>query len=78
MFEILRHYVNRDKPGSYAYFGSAIRHLCDEFVLLFFAMIMCFFTCFGARREKKKAVTAQKEAKVAPRKKIFGLFRVRR
>ena len=73
-FGVLRHHVNHDKSGSHAYFGSAMWCLCVAFVLLFFAMVIVTFTCFSARREKKKTITAQKEAKAAPRKKRFGVF----
>jgi hypothetical protein len=37
-------------------------------------MIIVKFTCFSARREKKKATAVQKEARAAPRKKRFGIF----
>jgi amino acid transporter len=74
LFRILRHHVNHDRSGSRAEFGSAMWCLCVAFILLFFAMIIVTFTCFSARREKKKAVAGQKEARAAPRKKRFGLF----
>jgi amino acid transporter len=74
-FEVLRHHVNHDKSGSHTYFGSAMWCLCVAFVLLFFAMFIVTFTCWSARREKKKkAGTMQRETKAAPRKKRFGLF----
>jgi hypothetical protein len=37
-------------------------------------MIIVTFTCFSARREKKKVAAVQKEARVAPRKKRLGIF----
>jgi amino acid transporter len=74
LFGILRHHVNHDRSGSRAYFGSAMWCLCVAFVLLFFAMIIVTFTCFSARREKKKAVAVQKEARPATRKKRFGIL----
>jgi phosphotransferase system glucose/maltose/N-acetylglucosamine-specific IIC component len=74
LFGILRHRVNHDRSGSRAEFGSAMWCLCVAFILLFFAMIIVTFTCFTARREKKKAVAGQKEARAAPRSKRFGLF----
>ena len=74
LFGILRHHVNHDRSGSRAYFGEAIWCLCAAFVLLFFAMIIVTFTCFSARREKKKVAAVQKEARAAPRKKRFGIF----
>jgi uncharacterized membrane protein len=74
LFGILRHHVNHDRSGSRAYFGEAIWCLCVAFVLLFFAMIIVTFTCFSARREKKKAVAVQKESRAAPRKKRVGIF----
>jgi heme/copper-type cytochrome/quinol oxidase subunit 2 len=73
-FGVLRHRVNHAKSGSHAYFGSAMWCLCVAFVLLFFAMVIVTFTCWSARREKKKAATVQREAKSAPRKKSFGVF----
>ena len=73
-FGVLRHHVNHDRSGSRAYFGSAMWCLCVAFVLLFFAMVFVTFTCFSARRGKKKAAMAQGEAKTASRKKRFGLF----
>jgi heme/copper-type cytochrome/quinol oxidase subunit 2 len=73
-FGVLRHRVNHAKSGSHAYFGSAMWCLCVAFVLLFFAMVIVTFTCWSARREKKKAATVQREAKIAPRKKSFGVF----
>jgi hypothetical protein len=73
-FGVLRHRVNHSRSGSHAYFGSAMWCLCVAFALLFFAMIIVTFTCWSARRDKKKAVTLQREAKVPPRKKRFGLF----
>lgn len=74
MFGILRHHVNHDRSGARAEFGSAMWCLCVAFVLLFFAMGIVTFTCFSARREKKKVVAAQKEASVGKRKKRFGIF----
>jgi uncharacterized membrane protein len=73
-FGVLRHRVNHSKSGSHAYFGSALWCLCVAFVLLFVAMIIVTFTCWSARRDKKKAATLQRETKAAPRKKRFGLF----
>ena len=73
-FGVLRHHVNHDKSGSHAYFGSAMWCLCVAFVLLFFAMFIVTFTCWSARREKKRAANMQRETKAAPRKKRFGLF----
>jgi uncharacterized membrane protein len=74
LFGILRHHVNHDRSRSRAEFRSAMWCLCVAFILLFFAMIIVTFTCFSARREKKKAVAGQKEAIAVPRKKRFGLF----
>jgi amino acid transporter len=74
LFGILRHHVNHDRSGSRAEFGPAMWCLCVAFVLLFFAMIIVTLTCFSARREKRKAVAGQKEARAVPRKKRFGLF----
>jgi len=37
-------------------------------------MVIVTFTCWSARREKKKIATMQREAKATPRKKRFGLF----
>jgi heme/copper-type cytochrome/quinol oxidase subunit 2 len=73
-FGVLRHHVNHSRSGSHAYFGSAMWCLCVAFVLLFFAMVIVTFTCWSARRDKKKAATVQRETKAAPRKKRFGLF----
>jgi phosphotransferase system glucose/maltose/N-acetylglucosamine-specific IIC component len=74
LFGILRHHVNHDRSGSRAEFGSAMWCLCVAFILFFFATIDVTFTCFTARREKKKAVAGQKEARAAPRSKRVGLF----
>lgn len=77
MFGILRHHVNNDRSGARAYFASAIWCLCAAFVLLFFAMIIVTFTCFSARREKKRTKSALKEsgaAVVSPKKKRFGFL----
>ena len=75
LFGIIRHHVNKD-GHNHAYFGSAIWCLLAAFITLFFGMIIVFFTCFSARREKKKAnVVRHEEAAVAPsRKKRFGIF----
>ncbi|KAK4569332.1 hypothetical protein LTR86_003094 [Recurvomyces mirabilis] len=84
LFGILRHHVNTDKSGSQAKFGSAIWILLASFVTLFLGMLIVFFTCCSARREKKRGGVgvknegyppAQSTAGAGgPRKKRFGLF----
>jgi amino acid transporter len=77
LFGIVKHHVNDDKSGSHAHFGSGIWLLLASFVLQFFGMLIVFFTCFSARREKRRAAPTQKD-EAAPvaggRKKRFGIF----
>ncbi|KAK3673355.1 hypothetical protein LTR78_006901 [Recurvomyces mirabilis] len=83
LFGIVRHHVNTDKSGSQAKFGSAIWLLLASFVTLFLGMLIVFFTCCSAQREKKRGAgvknegypSAQSTAGAAgPKKKRFGLF----
>ncbi|KAK3683075.1 hypothetical protein LTR37_020586 [Vermiconidia calcicola] len=76
VFGIVRHHVNDDPSGSRARFGSAIWCLVGALIALFLGMLIVFFTCFAARREKKRAVKHEQSTPAAatPRRKRFGIF----
>ncbi|KAF2767797.1 pali-domain-containing protein, partial [Teratosphaeria nubilosa] len=54
LFGIVKHHVNRDGSGSRAYFGAGMWLLVAGFVLEFFGMVIVLFSCWGARREKRR------------------------
>ncbi|KAK3117244.1 hypothetical protein LTR53_001579 [Teratosphaeriaceae sp. CCFEE 6253] len=84
LFGIIKHHVNRDHSGSKARFGTAIWLLLASFVSLFFGMLLVFFTCCTAHREKKRAREAETHGNyplattngvvAQPRKKRFVFF----
>ena len=73
LFGIIHHHVNEDGSGSRAYFGTGMWCLVAAFVCLFFGMLLVFFTCCAARREKHRARVTKSEGSPVERKR-FGLF----
>ncbi len=77
LFGILHHHVNHDGSGSVATFGSAIWCLLAAFVLLFFGMILVFFTCCAHTRAKRRVRKTEVDATPAAattKRKRFGIF----
>ncbi|KAI4155752.1 MAG: hypothetical protein LQ340_000772 [Diploschistes diacapsis] len=62
-FAIVRNDVNGDGQNSRAYYGSGLWTLVAAFVLLFLGMFILLFTCFSARRQKKRERQAAAEPK---------------
>ncbi|MCJ1314057.1 hypothetical protein MMC25_007737 [Agyrium rufum] len=78
---IIRNHVNGDGSGSTARYGVAMWLVLAAMISLFLGMFIVLFTCFSARRAKKREQRYSKEqqypqgqtARVGRRKR-FGLF----
>ncbi|MCJ1324140.1 hypothetical protein MMC10_000802 [Thelotrema lepadinum] len=53
-FGILKNDINDDGQGAQAYFGSGFWTLVAAFIMLFLGMVIVFFTCCSARRQRKR------------------------
>jgi hypothetical protein len=89
LFGIIRDHVNNDGSGSTASYSVGMWCVLAAMVLLFFGMFIVLFTCFSARRAKKRGfktepdyanngyaadgVTHTTHTRTARRKR-FGLF----
>lgn len=77
-FGIVKNDVNGDGTGSVASYGSAMWCLLAAFVIQFFGMVIVFFTCCSARRQKNRdrAVAEPKnDYGVHQKKSRFGRWR---
>ncbi|TKA64358.1 hypothetical protein B0A49_07386 [Cryomyces minteri] len=52
LFGVIKNHVNGDGSGSVASYGIGMRTILAAMVLLFFGMLIVFFTCCSARRDK--------------------------
>jgi MFS family permease len=68
---IIRNAVNSDGSGSSASFSVGIWTLLAAFILLFFGMFIVLFTCFSARRQKKRDRAAYKAETTTTTKRHF-------
>ncbi|MCJ1249791.1 hypothetical protein MMC30_007017 [Trapelia coarctata] len=88
-FGIIKDHVNSDGTGSHAYYSVGMWTVLAAMILLFFGMFIVLFTCFSARKEKRRGATYKNggDAYVAndgvhnngtttrrTRRKRFGLF----
>jgi len=82
IFGVVKNHVNNnDKSGSHAYYSTGMWTVLAAFILLLLGMFIVLFTCFGARKEKKRANTYKNSGdagydgiNAAPKKKRFGIF----
>ncbi|MCJ1291887.1 hypothetical protein MMC34_003435 [Xylographa carneopallida] len=54
LFGIIKDHVNSDGSGSNAYYSTGMWTILAAMVLLFLGMFIVLFTCFSARKEKKR------------------------
>ncbi len=81
IFGVVKKHVNNDKSGSHAYYSTGMWTVLAAFILLLLGMFIVLFTCFSARKEKKRANTYKNSGdagydgiNAAPKKKRFGIF----
>jgi len=81
IFGVVKNHVNNDKSGSHAYYSVGMWTVLAAFILLLLGMFIVLFTCFSARKEKKRANTYKNSGdagydgiNAAPKKKKFGIF----
>lgn len=81
IFGVVKNHVNNDKSGSHAYYSTGMWTVLAAFILLLLGMFIVLFTCFSARKEKKRAKTYKNSGdagydgtNAAPKKKRFGIF----
>jgi len=81
IFGVVKNHVNNDKSGSHAYYSTGMWCVLAAFILLLLGMFVVLFTCFSARKEKKRANTYKNSGdtgydgiNAAPKKKRFGIF----
>ena len=74
IFGVVKRHVNNDRSGSHAYYSAGMWCVLAAMILLFFGMFITLFTCFSARKEKKRAGNLDNAGDAAPRRKRFGLF----
>ncbi|MCJ1282938.1 hypothetical protein MMC26_002264 [Xylographa opegraphella] len=55
LFGIIKDHVNGDGSGSNAYYSTGMWTILTAMVLLFFGMFIVLFTCFSARKEKRRS-----------------------
>jgi len=54
LFGIIKDHVNSDGSGSHAYYSVGMWTILAAMILLFLGMFIVLFTCFSARRERKR------------------------
>jgi len=55
IFGVVKNHVNNnDKSGSHAYYSTGMWCVLAAFILLLLGMFVVLFTCFSARKEKKR------------------------
>ncbi|MCJ1474741.1 hypothetical protein MMC13_003401 [Lambiella insularis] len=54
LFGIIKDHVNKDGSGSNAYYSTGMWTILAAMILLFLGMFIVLFTCFSARKEKKR------------------------
>jgi len=52
--QIIKDHVNSDGTGSHAYYSVGMWTILAAMILLFFGMFIVLFTCFSARKEKRR------------------------
>jgi len=62
LFGIIKDHVNNDGSGSVAFFDVGMWTILAAMILLFFGMFIVLFTCFSARRARKRGVYDSKYA----------------
>ena len=78
-------HVNSDGSGSHAYYSIGMWTILAAMILLFFGMFIVLFTCFSARKAKKRntykneptygdGVGGYNETTAYTPKKKFGVF----
>ena len=54
LFGIIKDHVNGDGSGSHAYYSVGMWTILAAMILLFLGMFIVLFTCFSARKERKR------------------------
>ncbi|KAK4964395.1 hypothetical protein LTR66_003750 [Elasticomyces elasticus] len=82
LFGVIKKHVNADRSGSKASYGIGMWTTLAATILLFLGMLIVFFTCFSARRERNRnGHTGKNEGGYvdpvvddAPNRRRFGAF----
>jgi len=81
LFGIIKDHVNGDGSGSVAFFDVGMWTILAAMILLFFGMFIVLFTCFSARRARKRGAYNSKYATdghhtttTTTRRRRFGFF----
>jgi hypothetical protein len=65
MLQIIKNHVNSDGSGSHAYYSIGMWTTLAAMVLLFFGMILVFFTCCTERRKNRGTRTSNRNTTYA-------------
>ncbi|MCJ1360484.1 MAG: hypothetical protein MMC33_010489 [Icmadophila ericetorum] len=84
LFGIIKDHVNSDGSGSHAFYSVGMWTILAAMILLFFGMFIVLFTCFSARKERRRGPSYKTNADTydgvnttttrTQRRRRFGLF----